>query len=285
MNEKLRNHVKILFAVAPKTDKTEEIKEELLTSLNDKYNDLLANGYDQAAAFHIALSGIGDINELLKECGKSQQPNVPASSDSNIPQSTRRIVPTWLLILFAIALFLLGPTVLFFSMFDGVRIDHNGIRAVGVNIDHQGVVVEQFPFILVSFMFLCWAIGIALIAYAVIRSAMSDRGETFTAPWETAAAPPGSSTHDLAQTPTKEEIRFKKVVAGILAILLGWLGIHKFYLGFIGTGITMLLITVLSLGILSYVMWIIGFIEGLLYLLKSDRDFYRDYEVRRRNWF
>jgi len=285
MNEKLRNHVKILFAVAPKTDKTEEIKEELLTSLNDKYNDLLENGYDSTAAFHTVLAGIGDVDELFKECGKSQQPNVPAPSVSNIPPSTRRIIPTWLLILFALVLFLLGPTVLFFGMFDGVRIDNNGIRAVGVNIGNQGVVVEQFPFVIVSLMFLCWTIGIVLIAYAVIRSALSGRGETFTAPWETAAATPGSPTPAFAQTPSKDEIRFKKVVAGILAILLGWLGIHKFYLGFVGTGLIMLLVTVLSLGILSYVVWTIGFIEGLLYLLKSDRDFYRDYEVRKRNWF
>ena len=70
MNEQLRKHVDILFAAAPKTEKTAEIKEELLTNLNDKYNDLLANGYDSTAAFHVALSGIGDIDELLKECGE-----------------------------------------------------------------------------------------------------------------------------------------------------------------------------------------------------------------------
>ena len=70
MNEQLRKHVDILFAAAPKTEKAAEIKEELLTNLNDKYNDLLANGYDSTAAFHVALSGIGDIDELLKECGE-----------------------------------------------------------------------------------------------------------------------------------------------------------------------------------------------------------------------
>jgi hypothetical protein len=68
MNEKLRNHVNILFAAAPKTAKAEEIKEELLTNLNDKYNDLLANGYDSTAAFHIALSDIGNMDELFREC-------------------------------------------------------------------------------------------------------------------------------------------------------------------------------------------------------------------------
>ena len=70
MNDKLKKHVDILFAAAPKNQKTAEIKEELLTNLNDKYNDLLSNGYDTTAAFHIALSGIGDIDELLRECGE-----------------------------------------------------------------------------------------------------------------------------------------------------------------------------------------------------------------------
>ena len=68
MNEKLRNHINILFASAPKTAKTQEIKEELLTKLNAKHDELLAGGYDSAAAFHVALSEIGDINELLLKC-------------------------------------------------------------------------------------------------------------------------------------------------------------------------------------------------------------------------
>jgi len=69
MNEQLRKHVDILFAAAPKTQRAAEIKEGLLTSLNDKYNDLLADGYDSTAAFQNALAGIGDIDELFKECG------------------------------------------------------------------------------------------------------------------------------------------------------------------------------------------------------------------------
>jgi hypothetical protein len=85
MNENLRNHVNILFAAAPKNQKADEIKEELLTNLNDKYNDLLANGYDSTAAFHVALSGIGDIDELLKECGGPVQPPPGVPKIGSIP--------------------------------------------------------------------------------------------------------------------------------------------------------------------------------------------------------
>jgi len=90
MNDKLCKHVDILFAAAPRNQKAEEIKEELLTNLNDKYDDLLANGYDSTAAFHLALSGIGDIDELLKECGGTVQadappPILPAPQASRLP--------------------------------------------------------------------------------------------------------------------------------------------------------------------------------------------------------
>ncbi|MBA2874203.1 TM2 domain-containing protein [Thermaerobacillus caldiproteolyticus] len=62
-----------------------------------------------------------------------------------------------------------------------------------------------------------------------------------------------------------------KIVAGLLAILLGGLGIHKFYLGKLGQGILYLLFS--WTGIPS----IIGFIEGILYLVKSDEKFNQKY--------
>lgn len=58
-----------------------------------------------------------------------------------------------------------------------------------------------------------------------------------------------------------------KVVAGILAILLGDLGIHKFYLGKIGWGIVYLLFC--WTGIPA----IVGLIEGIIYLCTDDETF------------
>ncbi|MGD9688161.1 MAG: TM2 domain-containing protein [Phycisphaerales bacterium] len=77
----------------------------------------------------------------------------------------------------------------------------------------------------------------------------------------------------------------KKIVSGILAILLGALGIHKFILGYTVPGIIMLLITVLSLGLLAFIPGIIGLIEGIIYLTKSDEEFVRVYVQGRRAWF
>jgi TM2 domain-containing membrane protein YozV len=376
MNDKLRNHVDILFTAAPKTQRAAEVKEELLTNLNDKYNDLLANGYDQAAAFHIALSGIGDIDELFRECGgEASQPDAPKSSDSfsetcnsakkvlervptpllillavvlllvpilmfspfffvqmcwllgialivyaiiriamnsknesfkeysesfqspvpppgqpDVPPPTsaaaptvRKKEPTSLLVLLAIVFFLFGSLILFISVFNGIQIDEHGIRAAGIHIGDHGIKVKPFRVLSVNLMIICWAVGIGLIIYAIVRSVMGSKDESIPVPWETfpqPAVPPPAFGYV-----TKDDITFKRIVAGILGILLGVFGIHKFYLGFPGAGLVMLLVTVFSCGALSPITWTIGFIEGVLYLLKTDRDFYRDYEVRRRTWF
>ena len=62
-----------------------------------------------------------------------------------------------------------------------------------------------------------------------------------------------------------------KVVAGILAILLGGLGFHKFYLRMIGQGILYLLFC------WTYIPAVIGFIEGVVYLTMSEVSFCRKY--------
>jgi len=79
-----------------------------------------------------------------------------------------------------------------------------------------------------------------------------------------------------------------KVVAGLLGIFLNGLGIHKFYLGFSGAGLIMLLSVLLGwifLGLPAIIVSIIGFIEGILYLIKSDEEFERIYVQEGRAWF
>ncbi|MBA9073526.1 TM2 domain-containing membrane protein YozV [Flavobacterium gossypii] len=73
----------------------------------------------------------------------------------------------------------------------------------------------------------------------------------------------------------------KKIVAGILALLIGSLGIHKFILGYTKEGIIQIVISIVTCGIAG----IIPFIEGIIYLTKSDADFYNTYQVGRRPWF
>jgi TM2 domain-containing membrane protein YozV len=76
-----------------------------------------------------------------------------------------------------------------------------------------------------------------------------------------------------------------KIAAGICGILLGSLGVHKFILGYTGAGLIMLLVTLLTCFIASPVMHLIGLIEGIIYLTKSDADFVATYVDHRREWF
>ena len=70
-----------------------------------------------------------------------------------------------------------------------------------------------------------------------------------------------------------------KMVFGILAILLGAYGIHKFYIGDTKNGVIMLLVTLCTLGFAGIVMWVIGVISGIKALTMDDKEFYKRYIV------
>ena len=76
-----------------------------------------------------------------------------------------------------------------------------------------------------------------------------------------------------------------KVAAGICGILLGALGIHKFILGLTTPGLIMLLVSLLTCGLGAIPMSIIGLIEGIIYLTKSDKEFYEIYVEGKKGWF
>jgi TM2 domain-containing membrane protein YozV len=73
----------------------------------------------------------------------------------------------------------------------------------------------------------------------------------------------------------------KKVIAGVMGILFGSLGIHKFILGYTKEGVIQIVLSIVTCGIAG----IVGFIEGIIYLTKSDEDFYRTYQQNKKPWF
>ena len=77
----------------------------------------------------------------------------------------------------------------------------------------------------------------------------------------------------------------KRMVAGIVAILFGSLGIHKFILGYQKEGLVMLVISLLSFGFLLGFVALIGIVEGIIYLSKSDEEFFKTYQIGNRPWF
>jgi TM2 domain-containing membrane protein YozV len=99
------------------------------------------------------------------------------------------------------------------------------------------------------------------------------------------AAPPMASGSPAVAPPSSADRASTKLAAGLCGILLGSLGIHKFILGYTGAGLIMLLVSVLTCGFAWPVIAIIGLIEGILYLTKSDEEFVRTYVDGRKEWF
>jgi TM2 domain-containing membrane protein YozV len=87
----------------------------------------------------------------------------------------------------------------------------------------------------------------------------------------------------------------KKMAAGICGILLGSFGIHKFILGYQQEGIILIAVTlvawilaIVTCGIatpLIFVPSIIGIVEGIMYLTKSDEEFIQTYVIGKKPWF
>lgn len=79
------------------------------------------------------------------------------------------------------------------------------------------------------------------------------------------------------------------VAAGLLAIFLGWLGVHKFYLGYNTSGFIMLGVSVLggiiTLSVAVWAIWVIAIVEGVFYLTKSQTEFEQMYVLNKREWF
>ena len=85
----------------------------------------------------------------------------------------------------------------------------------------------------------------------------------------------------------------KKLMAGILAIILGSLGIHKFILGYQKEGFILLGASIVGYATLCVVIGsfilmatgLVGLIEGIIYLTKSDEEFYNTYQAGQKPWF
>ncbi len=62
-------------------------------------------------------------------------------------------------------------------------------------------------------------------------------------------------------------------IAGLLAILMGWCGLHYFYIGKTNAGVLFLLIAVLSCGIFATITTIVSIIQGVLFFTSTQEEF------------
>jgi len=76
---------------------------------------------------------------------------------------------------------------------------------------------------------------------------------------------------------SETEISNKKLAAGLTGIFLGAFGVHKFILGYTKPAVIMLVVSLLTCGVGYFVFQVIGIIEGVIYLTKSNAEFETEY--------
>lgn len=108
MREQLTQYVNLLFAGAPDCD---DMKQEILQNTLDRYDDLILEGKVPEAAYRLAISGIGDINEILgtTPVSSSVYSQPVHSEEKNEDDNKKKLRAT------AIALYILCPIPLFIA--------------------------------------------------------------------------------------------------------------------------------------------------------------------------
>lgn len=104
MIDQLKNHVDLLFSGV---DGAEDMKEEILQNTIERYNDLIAQGKSPQSAYQLAISGIGDISEILGE----ESGDIPR--EEHKPEGKALSVGKRILRAIAVCLYILCPIPLF----------------------------------------------------------------------------------------------------------------------------------------------------------------------------
>lgn len=125
MYDKLRTHVDELFYSAPKTRKAQELKEEILANLIDRYNDFLDNGKNEVDAFNNAISGIGDVEELINALNENN-----IFDYEKIQKQREKFA---LMIAISVALYIISVVVVI--LFDSIGLDGNVSACIMLTID------------------------------------------------------------------------------------------------------------------------------------------------------
>ena len=102
-----------------------------------------------------------------------------------------------------------------------------------------------------------------------------------------------SGTSPFSKSELSPSSKKSRVIAGVLAIVLGYFGIHKFYLRYTVPGLIMCflgIVSVVSASIgLGVIIWlalvIVSIVEAVAYLTKSDHEFHKTYVANRKLWF
>lgn len=152
MEENLRKYLENLFADAPKSKKTVELREELYLNLKEKYQDLLKKGATEDEAFDIVKRSVGDVERLIQDINEPDSTSKAAMEQRRKKSAFRIALAVGLYILSPVAIILFGTMgqpiaglVLMFALIaaaTSIMVYNNIMRPKFVKIDDT--MVEEF---------------------------------------------------------------------------------------------------------------------------------------------
>lgn len=89
--ETIKNYLDNMFVGLPKTDRIQDLKSNLLSNMEEKYNELKSQGKSENEAIGIVISEFGNIDELISELGIQKN-----DVDSSRPMVTEAEVESYL---------------------------------------------------------------------------------------------------------------------------------------------------------------------------------------------
>ena len=169
MREQLIQYVSLLFAGAPDS---EEIKQEILQNTLDRYDDLISQGKSPEAAYRLAITGIGDINEILGNPTPAADQAEPVRTAvheeaEDIRRKNQRAVAVALYILCPLPLFIIQDEIGLCLLLVMVAAATALMIIAGKKQSQSGAVKEEIEYsprqqLRRSVRGIIWAIGLAL---------------------------------------------------------------------------------------------------------------------------
>ncbi|MDE7028607.1 MAG: permease prefix domain 1-containing protein [Lachnospiraceae bacterium] len=132
MNEKIKAYFNQIFADAPRTRMALDLKQEMMQSAIDKYNDMVADGHAEEDAYQNVIASIGDVTELFPEVAEKNLLALPKEDRKKKALLTASAVGLYI---FALAVFLFfGFTAEFMDYGDGAMTSIGFVLAIVICI-------------------------------------------------------------------------------------------------------------------------------------------------------
>lgn len=90
MNEEIRKYVNTLFEKASNTKRVNDLKDEIISNANEKYEDILKEGKTKEEAYQKVKEEIGNVEELIEELEKDSP--IKQQYNETLRKNTAKVV-------------------------------------------------------------------------------------------------------------------------------------------------------------------------------------------------